>query len=86
MGKSVKTELGARLDWLKEPRANRFEPLGIAALRVIEDSHRASEGIEYVLAAGLMVVRDGELVRGLYPGEPIVASGHAGGPGTGSGN
>jgi hypothetical protein len=38
-----------------------------------DDSLRYSEGINYVLVDGMLVVRDGELVEGAAPGKAIVA-------------
>ena len=52
-----------------------FDPVRVIDRATYEDSQRPSEGIEYVLVAGRVVVRDGELVRGVYPGEPILSSG-----------
>ena len=63
-----------------------FDPALVTDRATYEESHRASDGIDYVLVAGRLVVRDGELVRGVYPGEPIMASRRAGGSGMGSEN
>jgi len=41
---------------------------------IFESSYQYSEGIEHVIVAGTLVVRDNELVPGVYPGKAIRAA------------
>jgi dihydroorotase len=50
-----------------------FDPETVIDRATYEDSHQASEGIPHVLVAGRFVVRDGQLVEGAFPGQPIRA-------------
>ena len=38
----------------------------------IKEGLSFSEGIEHVLVLGTAVVRDGETVEGVYPGQPVL--------------
>jgi dihydroorotase len=48
-----------------------FDPATVIDRATYEDSHQASAGIPHVLVAGRFVVRDGALVTGAFPGQPL---------------
>jgi dihydroorotase len=48
-----------------------FDPATVRSRATYSDSMQMSEGIEYVLVGGIPVVRKGELVEGITPGQPI---------------
>jgi dihydroorotase len=48
-----------------------FDAARVRSRASYEDSMQTSEGIEYVLVGGTPVVREGELVEGIAPGQPI---------------
>lgn len=48
-----------------------FDPARVRSRATYSDSMQMSEGIEYVLVDGTLVVRNGELVEGVAPGQPI---------------
>jgi dihydroorotase len=50
-----------------------FDIMKVTDRATFDDSLRYSEGINYVLVDGMLVVRDGELVEGAAPGKAIVA-------------
>ncbi len=50
-----------------------FDAARVIDRATFEDSYQASAGIPHVLVAGTFVVRDGELVTGVYPGQPVRA-------------
>ena len=50
-----------------------FDPAQVIDTATFKDSHQPSSGILHVLVAGKFVVQDGELVKGIYPGQPIRA-------------
>lgn len=50
-----------------------FDPATVIDRATYEDSHQPSAGIADVLVGGVLVVRDGALVEGAYPGRPIRA-------------
>jgi dihydroorotase len=50
-----------------------FDIMKVTDRATFDDSLRYSEGINYVLVDGVLVVRDGELVEGAAPGKAIVA-------------
>ena len=54
-----------------------FDPDTVIDRATYEAPDRYSEGIRHVLAGGTFVVRDGELVEGVFPGQPIRSGGQA---------
>lgn len=48
-----------------------FDPQRIADRATYEAPTRPPEGILHVLVGGVAVVQDGELITGVYPGEPV---------------
>ena len=48
-----------------------FDPDEIIDRATYLDSMQFSEGIEHVLVNGVAVVREGNLVEGVYPGQPV---------------
>jgi len=50
-----------------------FDPERVVDRATFEDSYQASEGISEVLVGGTFVVRDGQLVEGVFPGQAIRA-------------
>lgn len=51
-----------------------FNPATVIDRATYENSHQYSAGITHVMVAGTFVVRDSELVAGVYPGQAIRAS------------
>lgn len=50
-----------------------FDTACVIDRATFRDSHQPSRGIQHVLVSGTFVVRDGELVKGVYPGQPVRA-------------
>ena len=50
-----------------------FDTARVIDRATFRDSHQPSRGIQHVLVAGTLVVRDGKLVKGVYPGQPVRA-------------
>ena len=48
-----------------------FDPASVIDRASYEDSHQPSAGIPHVLVSGVFVVRDGALVEGALPGQPL---------------
>jgi N-acyl-D-aspartate/D-glutamate deacylase len=48
-----------------------FDPNTVIDKATFEDSHQYSEGIPFVLVEGEFVVRNGELVKGAFPGRGV---------------
>jgi dihydroorotase len=48
-----------------------FDPAKVRSRATYSDSMQTSEGIEYVLVGGTPVVRGGDIVEGIAPGQPI---------------
>jgi len=48
-----------------------FDPATVHSRATYAESMQMSEGIRYVLVAGTPVVRNGEIVDGIAPGQPI---------------
>ncbi|MDT9600357.1 amidohydrolase family protein [Sphingosinicella rhizophila] len=48
-----------------------FDPARIIDRATYEKPMQPSDGISYVLVGGQLVVRDGKIVQGLFPGKPI---------------
>ena len=55
-----------------------FDPERVIDRATYEDPDRYSDGIEHVLVAGTFVVRDGALVDGATPGQPLLGRHRAG--------
>ena len=67
LGRKGRVRVGADAD------LTVFDPARIIDRATYEDSHRESEGIEYVFVAGTAVVREGALVPDVLPGRPLRA-------------
>ncbi len=52
-----------------------FDPETVIDRATYDAPDRYSDGIRHVLVGGTFVVRDGELVEGVFPGRPILGSG-----------
>ncbi len=50
-----------------------FDPATVADRATFEDPARASAGIDHVLVGGTFVVREGQLVEGVFPGRAVRA-------------
>jgi hypothetical protein len=48
-----------------------FNPDKIIDKATFENAAQYSEGIEHVLVAGVFVLRDGNFVNGVYPGQGL---------------
>jgi N-acyl-D-aspartate/D-glutamate deacylase len=48
-----------------------FDPDTVIDRATFREPTLPSEGIEYVLVNGTVLVRDGELQQGVYPGRPV---------------
>jgi N-acyl-D-aspartate/D-glutamate deacylase len=67
MGRKGRVQVGADADLVV------FDPAQVIDRASYEDSHQASAGIPHVLVGGVLVVRDGALVPGALPGQPVRA-------------
>jgi dihydroorotase len=65
MKKKGRVQVGADAD------LTIFDPATVRSRATYGDSMQMSEGIQYVLVGGTPVVRNGEIVEGLAPGQPI---------------
>ena len=54
-----------------------FDPDTVKENATIDDAGLPSTGIPYVLVNGTVVVKDSEVLKGVFPGEPIYGSGKA---------
>ena len=50
-----------------------FDPNAVVDKATFENPRQYSEGFRYVLVGGTLVVRDGKLQAGIYPGQGIRA-------------
>jgi dihydroorotase len=50
-----------------------FDPTRVLDRATFEASHQPSEGIQHVIVSGTFVVRDAQVVPGVFPGRPIRA-------------
>lgn len=67
IGRKGRVQVGADADLVV------FDPATVLDRATYEDSHQASAGIPHVLVGGVLVVRDGALVGGSFPGQPLRA-------------
>ena len=65
MGDKGRVQVGADAD------LTIFDPAAVIDRATYDAPDRGSDGIRHVLVAGTFVVRDGELVDGVFPGRPI---------------